>query len=157
MLSSYKASAPELEASYFASALLMPEHLFARRISSTIPTAEVLTSLAQDFNTSLTAAAVRYVDLREDYCALVVSEAGKVRWWRESNDFKGQFWLDPGTKLSQYTLAGSIFNGNQPPGRPERVDLSAWLPETSLDSDVIVEEAIWMPRYGQVLSMLWLP
>ena len=157
MLSSYKASAPELEASYFASALLMPEHLFASRISSTIPTAEVLTSLAQDFNTSLTAAAVRYVDLREDYCALVVSEAGKVRWWRESNDFKGQFWLDPGTKLSQYTIAGSIFNGNQPPGRPERVDLSAWLPETSLDSDVIVEEAIWMPRYGQVLSMLWLP
>jgi Zn-dependent peptidase ImmA (M78 family) len=157
MLSSYKASAPELEASYFASALLMPEHLFAARIAGTVPTAEVLDSLAKEFGTSLTAAAVRYVDLREDYCALVVSEDGKVRWWRESTDFKGQFWIDPGTKLSQYTIAGSIFRGNKPPGEPQEVDLSAWLSTTDLDSDSIIEEAIWMPKYGQVLSMLWLP
>lgn len=157
MLSSYKASAPELEASFFASALLMPEDLFADRIAGTTPTATVLGKLANDFGTSLTAAAVRYVDLRNDYCALVVSEDGKVRWWRESRDFKGHFWIDPGTKLSPLTAAGGIFRGDRPSGRPEKVDLTAWIPESSLEAETIIEEAIWMPRYRQVLSMLWLP
>lgn len=157
MLSSYKASVPELEASYFASALLMPEELFAARIVGTTPTAKVLSKLASDFGISLTAAAVRYVDLRDDYCALVVSEDGKVRWWRESRDFKGNFWIDPGTKLSSNTVAGSIFRGDQPSGRPEKVDFTAWLPESSLESHIIIEEAVWMPRYRQVLSLLWLP
>ena len=65
--------------------------------------------------------ALRYVDLRNDYCALVVSENGKVRWWRESADFKGSFWIDPGTKLSPHTVAAGIFRGESKPARPERV------------------------------------
>ena len=158
MLSAYKASPPELEASYFASALIMPEDVFTKRIEGTVPTAKVLSALAEEFQTSLTATALRYVDLRNDYCALVVSENGKVRWWRESADFKGSFWIDPGTKLSPHTVAAGIFRGESKPARPERVDLSAWLPNaTAIDSDVIIEEAIPMPRYGQVLSTLWLP
>ncbi|MGD0769925.1 MAG: ImmA/IrrE family metallo-endopeptidase [Tepidisphaeraceae bacterium] len=158
MLSAYKTSAPELEASYFASALIMPEEFFSKRIEGTTPTAELLGELAQEFRTSLTATALRYVDLRDDYCALVVSENGKVKWWRESRDFKGQFWIDPGTKLSSHTIAAGFFRGEPKPSGPEPVDLVAWLPDAAgIDSETIMEEAIPMPRYGQVLSMLWLP
>ena len=81
-----------------------------------------------------------------------------MRWWRESKDFKGNFWIDPGTKLSPHTVAAAIFRGEPKPSRPERVDLEAWLPDAEgLDSDVLVEEAIPMPRYNQVLSLIWLP
>lgn len=158
MVSQYKASPPELEASCFASSLLLPEEIFSARIEGTIPTAKVLSALAAEFGTSLTATAVRYVELRDDYCALVVSENGKVRWWRESRDFKGQFWIDPGTKLAPQTVAASIFRGHPKPTRPERINLDAWLPDaTGLDGEDIFEEAIPLPRYNQVISLLWLP
>ena len=158
MLSQYKVSAPELEASYFASALLLPEEVFAARIQGTRPTAKTLSALAEEFQTSLTATALRYVELREDYCALVVSERGRVRWWRESNDFKGRFWIDPGTRLAPGTVAASIFAGRAKPARPERVSIDAWLPEAKdLDATEVYEEAIPLPKYNQVLSLLWLP
>jgi len=158
MLSAYKASAPELEASFFASALIMPEELFGKRIEGTTPTAQLLSRLSQEFQTSLTATALRYVDLREDYCAVVVSEKGTVKWWRESQDFKGRFWIDPGAKLSANTVAAGLFRGQLKPSKPEKVDLASWLPHaTDFDSDVIIEESIPMTRYGQVLTMLWLP
>jgi Zn-dependent peptidase ImmA (M78 family) len=160
MVSLYKASPPEVEASHFASALLMPEALFARRIEGTVPTAKVLSALADEFQTSLTATAARYVELRNDYCALVVSEGGKVRWWRASPDFDRRFWIDHGSRLSQRTLASTVFRTGTSPRRPEKVDIDAWLPgaeSKGIHSDFIFEEAIPILKYNQVLSLLWLP
>lgn len=160
MVSQYKTSPPEIEASYFASALILPEALFAERIKHSTPTYKLLSKLAEEFQTSLTATAVRYVELSNDYCALVVSENGRVRWWRHSDDFKGNFWIDPGSRLSSKTVAASLFNGEGKPARPEKVDITAWLPDidtNAIDSDVIVEESIPILSYNQVLSLLWLP
>ena len=160
MVSLYKTSPPEIEASYFASALIMPEVVFSERIQGTAPRVKVIKKLAEEFQTSLTATAIRYVELRNDYCAMVISENGRVRWWRHSDDFKDCFWIDHGSKLGYNTTAASIFRGEPLPHHPEKIDLSEWLPEAAekvIDSDFIYEESIPMPRYKQVLTLLWLP
>lgn len=158
MVAQYKASPPEIEANYFASALLMPEFLFRQRTRGNRPSIELVKSIAEDFDTSLTAAVLRYVELAKDYCAVVFSEDGKVRWWRASQDFDGVFWIDPGSPLSRYTVAGSIFRGESAPTSPEEIDLDEWLSDGSkVESDSIIEQAIHLERYGQVISLLWLP
>jgi len=154
----YKGSPQEIEANSFAAGLLMPEDLFGARIAGTQPSLDLIQKLADEFQTSLTATAVRYVELREDYCAVVISEKGKVRWWRASKDFEDHFWLDSGKPLSPKTLASAVFAGETPPRKPQRVDFNAWVTgETELQQDDIVEQVSPINRYDQVISFLWLP
>lgn len=158
MIAQHKASEPEIEANYFASALLMPETLFAPRIERTSPSIDFVKSLARYFDTSLTATAVRYVELVKDYCAVVISEEGKVRWWRASENLADHFWIDPGTDLSRKTVAGSVFRGEAVPLGPEAVDTTDWLDDPSgIESDVMMEQVIHLEQYKQVISLLWLP
>jgi Zn-dependent peptidase ImmA (M78 family) len=158
MLAQYKASEPEIEANYFAAALLMPEGLFTPRIKAANPSTDLVKSLATYFDTSLTATAIRYVELSDEYCAVVISENGKVRWWRASEQFEDQFWIEPGTPLSRHTVAGSVLYGEKLPRGPEKVDIGAWLSESSgYESDSIMEQVISLERYGQMISLLWLP
>lgn len=158
MVAQYQGSEPEIEANYFAAALLMPESLFGPRVRGHRPSAERVKSLAAAFDTSLTATAVRCVELADDYCAVVISEQGQVRWWRASADFAEHFWIDPGSPLSRYTVAGSIGQGEPVPKGPEEVDLECWLPGArGIESSIIVEEVISLDSYGQIISLLWLP
>jgi len=155
---SYKNSPAEIEASTFAANLLMPEHLFKPQVEHAPPTKKLLEHLAAEFMTSLTATAVRCVELSDDYCIVVVSEAGRVKWWRASPSFEQhELWLDTKNVLPTQSLAAAIFRGEAAPTRPEEVDFSAWLGEVEgIDADSIVEQAIPLTGYGQVLSVLWL-
>ena len=158
LYASYKGSNLEVEANAFAAGLLMPEELFAARIADSRPSVGKIKALAEEFGTSLTATAVRYVEVRDDYCAVVISEGGKVRWWRASRDLREHFWLDAGRALSPNTLAAGVFRGESAPRRPSLVDAGAWLSgDAGLDDDEIYEQVLPLPRYGQVISLLWLP
>lgn len=158
MVAKYKASAPEVEANYFAAELLMPEKLFAPRIRKARPSLQLLKELATDFETTLTATAIRYVEVSDDYCAVVVSERGKVRWWRGSAVFEELCWIEPGSLLSRDCVAGAIFSGEAPPSGPQEVDASAWVENPGkLEDDTLFEEAFLVERYGQIISLLWLP
>jgi hypothetical protein len=155
--STYKASAPELEASAFGAELLMPERLFQVSMRGSEFTLATIRKLADEFDTSLTATAIRFVELCDECCALVVSEAGKVRWWRRSREFRGQFWLAPGAELPAQSAA-AILTRAGPPERPMEIPIETWL-TNSEDSiaTTVVEEVFRMERYGQVLSFLRIP
>ncbi len=158
MVAKYKASAPEIEANYFAAELLMPEKLFAPRIARTDLSLQLLKDLAIYFQTTLTATAIRYMDFSDDYCAFVVSEAGRVRWWRGSTRFEELCWIEPGMQLSRDTIAGGAFMGESVPNGPERVDAFAWIKNAErLESETLLEEVLMADRYGQVISLLRLP
>ena len=103
----------ELEANLFAAELLLPETMFRRKLEKTIPSFELIETLAGEFQTTLTATAIRYIDLCEEQCAIVFSTNGKVIWSRRSPDFHR--WITPGRKVSSYSLAADFFRG-QPIG-----------------------------------------
>lgn len=154
MVAQYKASAPEIEANYFAAELLMPRALYRKKMGTAAPSAQLLRDLADYFQTTLTATVVRFVEVSEESCAMVVTENGRVRWWRASEGFDG-FWLDAKSEVSRNTVAGAYLHGEPLPGEAEEVDGDAWLgSRASRVADSLYEVAIPLGRYG-VISLLW--
>jgi len=78
--------------------------------------------VADYFGTSLTATALRYVDTTTDYCVFVLSENGKIRWWRASDSFD-KVWLDNRTPVPKSSPAACFFRGEAVPEKPQQVDL----------------------------------
>jgi Zn-dependent peptidase ImmA (M78 family) len=158
MIARYKVSAPEIEASCFAAELLMPQTAFAPLIRNVRPTFRLASALAAEFDTSLTAAALRCIEVTDDYWALVVSEGGKVRWWRGSERFEERFWVEPSSTLDPGTVAGSVFRGNPAPTGPEEVDRSAWVEcKEGYSHETLIEETFPLLGKGRVLSFIYLP
>ena len=158
-LAKYKGSPEEIEANYFAASLLMPEKLFKKNMRKSPISLTTLSKLADFFLTSLTATAIRYTELSEDYCAIVCSEAGKVKWWQCSSNFRSCFWISIEQTLDKNTVAGELFSSAVScSGHPEKVDISAWSEKNDCaGQDTFIEESIFMSRYNQVFSLLHLP
>lgn len=162
MVKQYKASEPEIEASYFASALLMPEKLFRPMIRGQLPAFDVIKQLALTFNTSITATAVRFVELSTEYCAVVISEGDRIRWGRASEGLEEAFRLEPGSPLPEMSAAAAAFAGADTNDGPREIDISTWVRQDDagdleLETDIICEDARLFAQYGQVLSLLWIP
>jgi hypothetical protein len=160
MVATYKASPYEAEANYFASSLLMPQFLFGEAARSTRLSFAGLSSLATTFGTSLTATAIRYVETSDDYVAIVVSEDGRVRWWRGTDLFEERFWIDCRSRLSAGTVASSLDSSSGTARTPKSdvVDINAWSDRGSgTGCRSFVEESAYMASCGQVLTLLRLP
>jgi Zn-dependent peptidase ImmA (M78 family) len=152
----YHSNEEEPEANAFAAELLMPEELFRKQTIKKPPGFASVKELLQTFNTSLTATAVRYVEKGNHPCALISSSGGKISWFRRSHDFYHPI-CKPGSKVLPYSCAGDYFsNGNKPPHEPVKVRAFCWLENSNPnDMTILYEEAIAMPNYGTVLSLIW--
>ena len=152
MVADYKGSKLEVEANWFAAELLMPGDQFRKKLDHAFPSFEAVRTLKDHFLTSITATALRLVDLSDDYCALVVSEEGRVRWWRANEGFRQRCFVLSGMELPEGTAAGAIHRGEEYEGEPVRVEAEAWggpANETDWWEDVLV-----MSNYGQMLSLI---
>jgi hypothetical protein len=136
----------------------MPSNIFTVQANNREFSFKTISNLAEYFITSLTATAIRFVDLSEDYFAIVCSEAGKIRWWRGSDCFENKFWIAPGSPLSKNTIAGSLFCEKLQTKDSEEVDIKAWCENSSYcESDTFIEESKYFERYNQVITLLKLP
>lgn len=159
LLARYGASPLEFEASIFASSLLMPKPLFLKRVNDRLPTEGVLKELCDYFQTTLTATAVRFVETAKDYFVFVLSEHGRIRWWRASDAFgEHELWIENRTPVPALSAAAQFFKGRAVPQKPQPIDLRDWLGDLpGISGDTIIEQAFPLPAYGQVISLLWLP
>lgn len=159
MLKSYKSSPYEVEASIFAGALLMPELLFSQRAANRQPSTEVIKELASFFDTSLTATALRFAETSTDYCVFVVSENGKIRWWSASPAFGNHdFWIQHRRELPTYSAAAQYFRDGEAPPEPIEVDFEDWFGTIpGISADYVIEQAIPLTEFDQVISLIWLP
>lgn len=146
---------PEQEASEFAGALLMPAFLFAPPLQGDKPSIKAIAELAEAFGTSLTAAAIRYARLQKESCAVVWSDARRIRWYQPSRDFA--YHVRVGEELDKYSIASDFFDGRELPGRPTTVDASCWLaPGRFAEDAMIQEDSLGLPSYNSVLTLLWI-
>ena len=143
----------EQEANTFASALLMPEFLFRPECKGRAPSFSLIEQLAEDFATTLTATALRYIVFCPERCALVFSQDRRIRWYSATSDFG--FHIPVRETLDPYSLAIDFFDGKSIPGRMETVDASTWLRGRYYPNAMIREESRALPRYNAVLSILW--
>jgi len=144
----------EVEANVFAAELLMPEAMFQKRLERTLPSLDLVERLADDFQTTLTATAIRYVELCGEQCAVIFSTDGNVVWTRRSADFG--YWIQPGRKLSSYGLAADFRETGTVSPNMEVVRLDAWVDNVS-ERMTVKEHSRPLPSYNSVLTLLWLP
>ena len=97
------------------------------------------------------------MDLSSDYCAFVVSSAGRIKWWRGSEEFEEKFWIQPGRVLSQRSIASQL-NTATLTLVPTRVSVTDWAEQHhGTQADEFVEESAYFPNYSLVMSLLSLP
>lgn len=147
----------EQEANEFASVFLMPDKFFAPLCEDGEPSLNLIADLAEKFNTSLTATALRYIHFAIDACAIVYSKDGRIKWFRGNKEFDelGLF-VDVRSKLDPDSMASKYFLGRSLPDRQRSVPASAWLVSGRYRQDATIREQSWpMPRYNSVLTLLW--
>lgn len=151
----YEGGNREAEANWFAAELLMPGRLLAPHCDVPKPSFAAVQQIAAVFRTTLTATAIRFVQLSSERCALVWSEVGRVKWAVRSPDFPA--WIERDRQLSGNSHAADVFKNRSLPIGFQPVPQSAWLDRSVLGGRDLLEETLAFTRLSAALSMLWLP
>ena len=88
----YRGSNTELEANAFAAELLMPKTMIAPRIVKRELGVALICNIAEEFETTLTATAIRIVEESKDDCCVLFSDGHSVRWCKKSST-ASDIWL----------------------------------------------------------------
>ena len=142
----------ELEANVFAAELLMPSELLQPKCQAEA-SLDLIRDIANEFQVTLTAAAMRYVEFTKSQCALVFSKDGKIQWYKKSESFA--YPVYPGTLLTPGSYARDLFEGKPPQKKKEQVFAKDWFTGPKInDNAPLWEESIFFQRYNSVLSLL---
>jgi Zn-dependent peptidase ImmA (M78 family) len=149
--------AEESEANEFAASLLMPEDLFVPSLKGNDPSFELISKLAEEFASTLTASAIQFVKATRETCALVVSD-GKTRTrYTPSVNFAADFHLREDAAIHKYTCAAEVATGTQTHARASNVPAGCWLDGYDPDGkETVTEDSIRLGAYGTVLSLVWI-
>lgn len=150
----YRRSPVEREANCYAANLLMPDSMFAPLVEGRRPGVDLVSEIAQRFGTSLTATAIRLIEMHDGRCAVVVSDRDGPRWAGESESFGVR--VNTKRKLSSYSYASDVLNGEDVPASPSEVDPDTWLYFDTLRDGARLLESSMPLRAGEVLSILWI-
>jgi hypothetical protein len=150
---SSKLPLPELQANCFAAEVLMPE----RKLTAVLqkePRFDLVSQIAAQWQTTLTAALYRYVELSKFRIAMVWSTKCRSIWYKPSQEFGRAIELG---ELSAESYAYDCFHGQHVPAQLEPVPAKAWLYEANLLEDAkILEQSVYLPFYTSTLSLLYL-
>jgi hypothetical protein len=109
-------------------------------------------ALADEFQTSLTATAMRFVYYAPEPCAVVQSTGGAVDWCAWSESFR--LGIRKGARLSTKTYAGDLFAGKVVGDYSQQVDGDAWS-DSAWAADIDLFEHSIKVSTGSALTMLW--
>jgi hypothetical protein len=148
-----KKGGKEAEANEFAAELLMPEEMFKEKIKLKDLSYNLLQDLTAEFETSLTATGIRFLEMSGDH-ALICSENSCIKWFIKGDNFP--FYVRGDGTLNDESIAIEFFKGKTLPKSFETVPGFAWLDDYKLKGDMEVQElSIPLPYYNQVLSFLY--
>jgi Zn-dependent peptidase ImmA (M78 family) len=155
---SSKASIGNLEqnANEFAASLLLPEKLFSPLCLEAEPSLDTVRLLVEQFNVSLTAATIRYVQFCYDPVAVVFTQRRQIRWFRRNEAFEDYgFFVNVNSMVEDSTITARFFNSESLPRSAQLVKASNWMMPGGFKDIYLREQCIAMPSYDAVLSLLW--
>lgn len=142
---------PERRANRFAADLLLPERFFQPAAKDQPMTLATARSLATTFTTSLTATAIRLVELGSFPAMLVCSDtAGNRKWYVTGPDVR----IRPVLRVGRDTVAYEIAHGGRRGNGPAEVCSDGWVDYPDAGWYELTEDSIAMGR-DLVLSLLW--
>lgn len=155
---SLSAKQDEREANEFAVALLMPDEYFREDIQQQEVSLDTINFLATKYETSMTSTAIRYARLSPNACAIIVSEAGKIKYLAYSEEFKKRksLYISRNMPLRDGSYAKKLFDANlQAPEEWGEVTANSWSANISDPGMIIREHSKCLPTFKQVLSLIW--
>ncbi|MDM8181019.1 ImmA/IrrE family metallo-endopeptidase [Marinobacter salarius] len=143
----------EAAANRFAVELLMPTYLFSKAAHDKTMTIESARVLAAQFRVSLTAAAIRLVELGSYPAIVVCSSKNGYQWsWRHPEI---PLSIRVNRLISRHSVAQHLHSDAkfEPPG-PTTVDADDWVSHTQVEDYVLTEDSVRIGR-DSVLSLIW--
>ncbi len=148
-------SGMEAEANAFASTLLMPTRLMKPEFTSKKPSFWVIDEIAERYKVSITAAALRLVQLSDFGCAVLYSSADRVLWSAKSDYFP--YFLERGGPLNKHTAAAALLADSTKTELSRKSLASWWAPTDSRAENAEVMEHSRIGYGGSVLTLLYVP
>jgi hypothetical protein len=144
----------EWEANDFAAELLMPRHVFAKDAARRDPAFREVGELASVdlYDVSITAAALRYVDVTSSACALISARNGRIEWVARSESFSYRI-PTRGDELPSESVAA--MSSEEAIGDLQPLDPYTWLELQQTREVEVFESTHVVPTQNQVLSLLW--
>ena len=145
----------ELRANEFAAELLMPKFIYQDLVDYHDPGWDGIKKLTEMSETSDLATMIRYLDLSDEKCAMLVCENDKIAWFRKSKTFNLYINMDS-RYVSEDTPAFKALHGGFPDESFESVKADRWVTGKQINKySEILEWALPMNPYGQVLTLLF--
>ncbi len=144
----------ERGANVFSANLLIPAAMMRRHPEWTSPRWPVVKEISATFEVSLTAAAIRAIELADIPCALVMSEDARIRWAATSEhfwpDLNQDGFVHRASQAAQVHRSRTLFDD------VELVDADRWIHhDCALGEDAeLYEHAISLGYGDRVLSLL---
>lgn len=143
----------ESVANRYASDLLLPVHMFKPVANKKPVIFETVRALADSFQTSLTATAIRLVQHGSFPSMVLCSNAAGRKWFVRSRELEeANLW--PRRDLSQDSLAFDRLRGTKSATAPEDVDADAWIDHCDAGDYIVKEDSVKITP-DLVLTLLW--
>jgi len=151
----HKKGSHETEANEFAAELLMPTTLFKTLSSKDIFSIKHIQDLATQFNTSITATAIRYAEIGKFPIALFYCQNNKIVWYRVNAAFMCKY-----PRVKEHVPVSSVthefFLSNMQSSKPELTMPKAWFKDLNLRPDQYFYEQFFpIPSLNSVLTFVW--
>lgn len=145
----------ELRANEFAAELLMPRSIFQDLVDRHEPGWDNIMKLSEMSQTSELATVIRYLELTEESCALLVCEKDKIAWFRASNNFN--LYIDMENRyIPSDTQTFAALKGDAPDDLFDSVKANMWVFGKKINKySEILEWALPINSYGQVFTLLY--
>lgn len=148
----WNADNPERRANRYAADLLLPTTMFTPRARNREITFASVHELAKAFQTSLTATAIRLVELGSFPAMIVCHNLEKRHWFIRSEDVPNEIW--PLERVAEETAAYRLLKGMSTPSTPTRISADAWIKHADSWRYSLIEDSLRLGN-GSVLSLLW--
>lgn len=146
--------AKEEEADSYAAHLLMPSWLFNPAIQAFgNPGFNKLQEVADHFETSLIAAALRLVDVHKLPVLITCFRGNKRRWFRPSSEIPKRWWLR--SVLDEDSFAYDLLQTGTAPAAPRKQPAEVWFENDDANQYELLEHCIQQLN-GDILVVLYL-
>lgn len=149
---SFLGSDPESLANRYATELLLPDYMVKPRLGKKEPVLSTVQEIAGMFVTSLTATALRVVDLGMWPAMALCYSRDKRQWFKRGRDVPDKIW--PLRVLSEDSLAFTLLKDPNGSSATEEVDADAWIDLPDAGEHTVVESS-FKATPELVVTLLW--
>lgn len=139
-------------ANQFSADLILPVSMFRPRAHRRDTTLQTARELADEFQASLTATALRLVDHGSWPSMVVVHSTQGLEWHRATRGIDGRLW--PCKQLDSYSFAHDLLAGVKTGIQQGLVDADTWINHPRAERYEVIESSV-VTSPGRVLTLLW--